>query len=69
VAEAVVRLTLADDPPKLVEFGGPELLTGEETVDVFEQVLGEPIRRRHVPVPRSESVRSRCAASDPRWLR
>jgi uncharacterized protein YbjT (DUF2867 family) len=49
VAEAVVRFTLAGDPPRMVEFGGPDLLTRKQTVDVFEQVLGEPIRRRHVP--------------------
>jgi uncharacterized protein YbjT (DUF2867 family) len=49
VAQAVVRFTLAGDPPRIVEFGGPDPLTCNESVDVFEQVLGEPIRRRHVP--------------------
>jgi uncharacterized protein YbjT (DUF2867 family) len=49
VAEAVVRLTLAEDPPRTLEFGGPDLLTPKQSVAVFEQVLGEPIRRRHVP--------------------
>jgi uncharacterized protein YbjT (DUF2867 family) len=49
VADAVARLTLAADPPRIVEFGGPDLLTRNEAVDVFERVLGEPIRRRHVP--------------------
>jgi uncharacterized protein YbjT (DUF2867 family) len=49
VAEAVVRFTLAGDPPSMVEFGGPDLLTRKQSVNVFEQVLGEPIRRRHVP--------------------
>jgi uncharacterized protein YbjT (DUF2867 family) len=49
VADAVVRLALAGDPPRMVEFGGPDLLTRMQAVEVFEQVLGEPIRRRHVP--------------------
>jgi uncharacterized protein YbjT (DUF2867 family) len=49
VAEAVARLTLAEDPPRLVEFGGPESLTCRHAVEVFERALGEPIRRRHVP--------------------
>jgi uncharacterized protein YbjT (DUF2867 family) len=51
VGQAVVRLMLADDPPRMVEFGGPELLTCKQSVAIFEQILGEPIRRRHVPRP------------------
>jgi uncharacterized protein YbjT (DUF2867 family) len=49
VAEAVVRLTLAEDPPRLVELGGPDPLTRNQAVEVFERALGQPIRRRHVP--------------------
>jgi uncharacterized protein YbjT (DUF2867 family) len=49
VAEAVARLTLAADPPKLVELGGPDPLTRKQAVEVFDRALGEPIRRRHVP--------------------
>lgn len=49
VAEAASKLVLADDPPRLVEFGGPEALTRKQAVTVFEQALGEPIRVRHVP--------------------
>jgi uncharacterized protein YbjT (DUF2867 family) len=49
VAEAIVQLALAADPPKLVEFGGPDALTRKQSVDVFERALGEPIRRQHVP--------------------
>jgi uncharacterized protein YbjT (DUF2867 family) len=49
VAEAVVQLVLAGDPPRMIEFGGPDLLTRKQAVEVFEQVLGEPIRRQHVP--------------------
>jgi uncharacterized protein YbjT (DUF2867 family) len=49
VAEAVVRLALAGDPPRVVEFGGPDALTRKQAVEVFERALGESIARRHVP--------------------
>lgn len=49
VAAAVVRLTLESDPPRMIEFGGPDPLTRKQAVGVFERALGEPIRRRHVP--------------------
>jgi uncharacterized protein YbjT (DUF2867 family) len=49
VAEAVVRLAVAPDPPRVVEFGGPEILTRNQTADAFEEALGAPIKRRHVP--------------------
>ncbi|MDQ3553281.1 MAG: NmrA family NAD(P)-binding protein [Chloroflexota bacterium] len=51
VAEAMVRLLMADDPPRLMEFGGPEALTRREAVETFERELGRPIKRRHVPRP------------------
>src|SRR4051794_17310875 len=51
VAAALTALTLAGDPPRLVEFGGPDALTRKQAVAVFEQALGEPIRRRHLPRP------------------
>jgi NADH dehydrogenase len=49
VAAGVVAWALADDPPRMVEFGGPEGLTRNQAVDVFEEALGEPVHRRHVP--------------------
>jgi len=49
VADAAVPFTLAGDPPRTVELGGPDLLTPKQSVNRFEQVLGELIRRRHVP--------------------
>ena len=51
VAEAVVRLTAMPDPPRLVEFGGPESMTRNELVAAFETALGTPLRRRRVPRP------------------
>lgn len=50
-AEAMVRLTTADDPPRAIAFGGPETLTRLEAVEAFERELGRPIKRRHVPRP------------------
>ncbi len=51
VAEAVVRLTLADDPPAEVDFGGPQRLTRHEVVDAFERATGVTFRRVSVPRP------------------
>jgi uncharacterized protein YbjT (DUF2867 family) len=51
VAEAVVRLALADDPPRELAFGGPEALTRKQVADRFARATGRPIKRRHVPRP------------------
>jgi uncharacterized protein YbjT (DUF2867 family) len=48
VAEAVARLTLADDPPGEVTFGGPEPLTRNEVCDLIERAVGTPLERKHV---------------------
>jgi NADH dehydrogenase len=49
VAEAIAVLTVAQDPPASVEFGGPEPLTRHEAVRVFEAATGRRIRTHHVP--------------------
>jgi NADH dehydrogenase len=49
VADLVVHLALADDPPEVVEFGGPEALTRMEVVSRFEQATGAHLKVRHVP--------------------
>ena len=51
VAAGVAGWALADEPPRLVEFGGPEGLTRNQAVDLFEQALGVPVQRRLVPRP------------------
>jgi uncharacterized protein YbjT (DUF2867 family) len=51
VAEAVVRLAVADDPPAEVDFGGPQRLTRHEVVDAFERATGTKFRRVSVPRP------------------
>lgn len=49
VAEAMVRLALAADPPGEVELAGPEALSRTEAVVAFERALGRPIHTSHVP--------------------
>jgi NADH dehydrogenase len=49
VAEAIARLTAMPDPPRMVEFGGPEMMSRNELTAAFESALGTPLRRRHVP--------------------
>ena len=49
VAEAVVRLATIADPPRLIEFGGPETMTRNELVSAFEHALGRRLRQRKVP--------------------
>ena len=50
-AEAMVRLALADDSPRLVEVGGPEAITRDEAAARFSEAMGRPMRVRHVPRP------------------
>lgn len=49
VAELCAHLALLEDPPELVEFGGPEPLTRMQVVAGFESALGHPLKVRHVP--------------------
>lgn len=39
----------APDPPTVVEFGGPELLSRLQVVEAFEAATGRTLRVRHVP--------------------
>jgi uncharacterized protein YbjT (DUF2867 family) len=49
VAEAVVRLALADDPPRTIDLAGPEPMSASEAATAFERALGRPLKRSHVP--------------------
>jgi uncharacterized protein YbjT (DUF2867 family) len=49
VAEAVVRLTLAEDPASTVDLAGPEAMSAVEAVDAFQRALGRPLKARHIP--------------------
>ncbi len=49
VAEAVVRVALADDPPRTLDLAGSEALSANEAIVLFERALGRPLRVSHVP--------------------
>jgi NADH dehydrogenase len=49
VAEAIVRLATLADAPRLVDLGGPEVMTRNELVAAFERATGRPIRRQRIP--------------------
>jgi uncharacterized protein YbjT (DUF2867 family) len=49
VARAIAHWATADDPPALVEFGGPEAVTPHEAVSIFEAVGGRDMHTLHVP--------------------
>lgn len=49
LAALCAHLALADDPPRLVEAGGPEALTRNQVVAAFAAAAGRELRVRHVP--------------------
>ena len=49
VAEAVVRLALADDPPRTIDLAGPEPMSASEAAVAYEHALGRPLKVSHVP--------------------
>ena len=49
VAEAVVRLALADDPPRSIDLAGPEPMSASEAAAAYEHALGRPLKVSHVP--------------------
>ena len=49
VAEAVVRVALAPDPPRIVDLAGPDAMSVQEAVDAFELALGHSHATRHIP--------------------
>ena len=49
VADLVAHLTVAEQVPPVVEFGGPEALTRNEVVAAFEAETGTAVKARHVP--------------------
>jgi NADH dehydrogenase len=51
VAEACVHLATMDEPPEQIELGGPEALSRQQVVDVFEHAYGIRLRRFSVPRP------------------
>lgn len=51
VATLLVALALDPDPPALVEVGGPDALSANETVELAERLCGRPLKRQRMPRP------------------
>jgi uncharacterized protein YbjT (DUF2867 family) len=51
VAMLLVALALDPDPPALVEVGGPDALSANETVELAERLSGRPLKRHRLPRP------------------
>lgn len=49
LAALCAHLAIVDDPPKIVEVGGPEPLTRNQVVAAFAAASGRELRVRHVP--------------------
>jgi uncharacterized protein YbjT (DUF2867 family) len=69
VAEAVVRLAIASDPPRLVEFGGPEAMTRNQAADALERSLARLSGAGTCRGRRCAWGLSPSAHSGPRWPR
>ena len=55
VAQLVAAVALEDDPPRLVEFGGPDPLTRNEAIAVAERLTGRTFKRQRIPTPGGEA--------------
>jgi uncharacterized protein YbjT (DUF2867 family) len=51
VAEAIVRLTLMDEPPGEAMIAGPEALSFDDIVVRWTEITGMPVKVSHVPRP------------------
>ena len=49
IAALVTALAVEDDPPRLVEVGGPDALSKNEAADLAQAIGGSGITRRHMP--------------------
>lgn len=51
VAALLVALALDPDPPALVEVGGPDALSANETAILAERLIGRTLKRQRMPRP------------------
>jgi uncharacterized protein YbjT (DUF2867 family) len=49
VAALLAAVAVEPDPPAVVEFGGPEALSRNETAAIAEEATGHPMKRQHLP--------------------
>ena len=51
VARLTTAVALEADPPGMVEFGGPEMLSRNEAIAVAERLTGRKLKRQRLPIP------------------
>jgi uncharacterized protein YbjT (DUF2867 family) len=51
VAALVVALALEQDPPAMVEVGGPYALSRNQAIELVESVIGRKLKRQRMPRP------------------
>jgi uncharacterized protein YbjT (DUF2867 family) len=51
VAALVVAAALEPDPPRVIEFGGPEAISRNEAIAVAERLTGRRFKRQRIPAP------------------
>jgi uncharacterized protein YbjT (DUF2867 family) len=51
VAALLAAVAVADDPPRLVEVGGPDALSANEIVALAERLTGRTLKRQRMPRP------------------
>lgn len=56
VAALVAELALEDDPPRLVEVGGPDALSKNDVVELAAQLGARPSKQRHMPRPLARAL-------------
>lgn len=49
VAMLIAAVALEPDPPRVVEFGGPEAISRNEAIAVAERATGRTMKRQHMP--------------------
>lgn len=49
VAALIAAVVAEPDPPGVIEFGGPELISRNQLIVAAEDLLGQPIKRQYMP--------------------
>ncbi|MDX6326054.1 MAG: hypothetical protein QOK15_2408 [Nocardioidaceae bacterium] len=49
VARLIVAVSVEPDPPRLVEFGGPDAISRNEAIALAERAMGRSLKRQHLP--------------------
>ena len=65
VAALVASVAREADPPDVVEFGGPELVSREQLIELAERLTGRPIKRQRLPLPITKLAMRLTATRNP----